>query len=296
MSDELKDWIVEAGERLPAGTGDAARAMAGGRRRLRFKRLSYGALSIAVLGAGWFTVTQLSSDEHRPVVIAGDTTPSTSASLSEAPGRLCPNDTDAGLIIDWSNFIRFDGITYQESYQGKEPIPREILGDLYDEVECTIQDHVARSDYEIQDGDAAYLEPHTEVYEVDGYDPSFRLAAEWNGELVIYEANINPDAQKGGDLLDIGGKVERISIEDDAGEKLGTIDDPKDVALLTTMVVKAPVDPEDNLKGSDNLFVTFHLEDGTVVTRAVSRRTAIMTWGIHLPERFIDLLEASFDS
>jgi hypothetical protein len=42
---------------------------------------------------------------------------------------------------------------------------------------------------------AAYLDPGTPLYAVDGYRPSFRLAARREGRLVLYEAAENPSAR-----------------------------------------------------------------------------------------------------
>ena len=66
--------------------------------------------------------------------------------------------------------------------------------------------------YRYQDGDATFLNPGTRVYEVEGYSPEFRLATLERGRVTLYEADTNPHAETGGDLLDIGGKVTAIGI------------------------------------------------------------------------------------
>ena len=85
-----------------------------------------------------------------------------------------------------------------------------------------------------QDGDAAYLEAGSRLYQVLGYRPSFRLAARQDGRLVIFEANTNPRARAGRDLLDLEGKVRRIGVNSraDGVTELGAITDPKQVASM----------------------------------------------------------------
>ena len=291
MSDEIRNAIVEEGERLPAGTGNTTAAVARGKRRLLFKRMSYGALSVVLVGAGWLGATRVVGDDNPTIAVVGESpSPTPTPTVAPAPGRLCPNDTDPGLIIDWSNFIQFDGISYQENYYERRKLPKEFLGEVYDEVDCTIQDHVGEG-YEIQDGDAAFLEPGTEVYEMLGYDPSFRLVARWNGNYVIYEADTNPTATVGEDLLDIRDKVDYISVERDGGGRFVSIHTAEKVDRFTEMVLEAPVDQDENVPGDDNVFLTFHLKDGTGVTRAVSRGSDIMSRGIQLPAGFVEMLE-----
>ena len=52
-----------------------------------------------------------------------------------------------------------------------------------------------------KDGDAAFLDIGTRVYTVKGYLPTFRLAAYLDGVLQLYEADTNPCARTGADLL-----------------------------------------------------------------------------------------------
>jgi hypothetical protein len=287
MSDEIRNAIVEEGERLPAGTGNAHTAMERGKRRLFLKRASYGALSVVVVGAGWLGTTQVVGDDDPTfAVVGGD---NERGSVAPEP-RQCPNETQPGLIIDWSNFIQFHGITYQENYYERRKLSKDLLGEVYAEVECTIQDHVGEG-YEIQDRDAAFLEPGTKVYEMLGYEPSFRLVARWNGDYVIYEADTNPEATVGEDLLDIRNKVDYISVERDGGKRFVSIHTAQKVERFTRMVLEAPVDQDKNIPGDDNVFLTFHLKDGTGVTRAVSLGSDIMSRGIQLPPGFVEMLE-----
>jgi hypothetical protein len=79
---------------------------------------------------------------------------------------------------------------------------------------------------------------------VKGYSPTFRLAAQQNNTFTLYEADTNPHARKGADLLAIDGKVQAIGIvsDQDGVTELGALKDPKRVTALVTMVLEATVD------------------------------------------------------
>lgn len=118
---------------------------------------------------------------------------------------------------------------------------------------------------EPEDGYASSLAPGTPIYEVKGYDPSFRLAARQRGKWAMYEAVANPRATKGAGLLDIDGKVSYVEIEQayrQAGdERMVAIRDPKTVEFLVDATLKAPLErlPE----ALPKYLLVFHLKDGT---------------------------------
>ena len=64
--------------------------------------------------------------------------------------------------------------------------------------------------------------------------------------MTLFEADTNPLATTGEDLLDIRGKVTAIDIlsEEDAKTVLGTIDGERPVERFTELVLESPVDQE----------------------------------------------------
>ena len=106
----------------------------------------------------------------------------------------------------------------------------------------------------------------------------------------MYEADTNPKAQKGADLLDIGQKVQYIGINSHENDKmeLGAIKDPAEVSRLVDMVLQAPVDQNFRGRGEtgQGYLIVFHMEDGTVVSRAYSSGSGEMVRGIILPKEF----------
>jgi hypothetical protein len=198
-------------------------------------------------------------------------------------------------VIDWVNFVRFGGITYiaVDTRPGRA-LARSDLGPVFATVQFKLEGNVHDPGYQTKDGDAAFLAAGSKVYTVKGYRPTFRLAAQQDNGLTLYEADTNPHARKGGDLLDIEGKVRSIGIlsEQDAITELGAIKDRSQVAKLVDEIVQAPVDQK--RQGGDlSYFLAFHLFDGTVVKRTYWPDTGILERGILLPASFGQAIKAA---
>jgi hypothetical protein len=147
--------------------------------------------------------------------------------------------------------------------------------------------------YRPKDGDAAFLNPGTALYAVKGYKASFRIAAWEDGRLTLFEADSNPAARIGGDLLDISGKVQYIGInsEQDGVTELGAIKSKVEVDALLEMVLQAPVNQQLNNHSGARYFIAFHLNDDTVVARAYWPSTGELSRGIVLPQQFRQTVE-----
>jgi hypothetical protein len=195
--------------------------------------------------------------------------------------------------IDWIDFVQFNGIKYiAANYfagaDGRELVDAD-LGSEFARVKYKYPGTVLFNPPECcRDGDAAYLDKGTAVYIVKGYNPEFRLAAFRDDRLVLYEADTNPKAQTGADLLDIGGKVHYIGVNsaEDGVTELAAIEAPEQMAVLVELVLGAPVDQTHLTQVGIKYFIAFHLRDGTVVTRGYSPNSGELSRGIMLPEAF----------
>lgn len=237
-------------------------------------------------------------------------TPSPIPTIAQAPTAspvaavpLTPAETpQVYAIIDWVNFIYFGGITYVENFDNSaHPLTESDLGPQFGTVQFKYADNVHEPDYMSKhgkDGDAAFLEPGTVVYTLKGYQPTFRLAARMGDRIALYEADTNPRAQKGADLLDFGGKVTRIGVnsEEDGTTELGTITDPAQVAALVKLILDAPADAGQSVMDGTRYFIVFYLQDGTLVKRSYWPATGEMTRGIHVPKEFATAINAAVDS
>jgi heat shock protein HslJ len=202
----------------------------------------------------------------------------------------CSKETNRIDEIDWVDFIKFNGITYLRTIQSL-PYSEEEL-EYFDEIRFRVEGNVDTPDYESKDGDAAYLDEGTQIYSIRGYSPDFRLVAETGTGLLLFEADTNPNAETGADLLDIGEKVEYIGINDpvDGKTELASITEPDLVSSLVEMVLEAPVDQAAR-SGGNQVFIEFHLRDGTGVNRSFRPGTGELHRGIMLPDDFWETIK-----
>lgn len=206
------------------------------------------------------------------------------ATLISQPG--CFKESDS-FDIDWVNLIKFNDIMYDRKFVTLDSLAEEDLK-YYDRVKFKLFDNVDDLDYRPKNGDAAYLEEGTLIYSIEGYSPDFRLVAKVGAERYLFEADTNPNATKGADLLDIGGKVEYIRINGgmDGITELASIKKKSLVSSLVEMVLNAPVDQTVRSSGGSQLFIAFHLDDGTMVSRSFRPDSGVLERGILLPDEF----------
>ena len=71
------------------------------------------------------------------------------------------------IIIDWVDFVKWNGKTYDGVYSG---VLADIsyLGDKLGEVKFKVADNVSDPEYKIRNGDAAFHEKGTEIYKIKG--------------------------------------------------------------------------------------------------------------------------------
>lgn len=197
--------------------------------------------------------------------------------------------------IDWVDFVRFGGITYLANFQAGREIQQADIGPQFATVRHTLSGTVNDPNYQTEDGVAAYIATGSPVYRVNGYAPTFRLAAERGGRFMLYEADTNPRAKTGADLLDIGGKVRSIVVNDESGtaeRTVATITDPHKVTALVALLLAAPVDQTQVSGDGPQYFLIFALNDGTQVARAYSPASHLVARGIIVPSAFVSMLAA----
>ncbi|HEU4397142.1 MAG TPA: hypothetical protein VFU54_04790 [Actinomycetota bacterium] len=227
-------------------------------------------------------------------LLAGGCDPVTAPTVSGGPG--CRKLVRQGAA-DHVNFVKLNGITYTAD----RPVVGRTLGDgdlgpVHARVRCSLREKMDPTRGGLQDGDAAYLEAGSPLYQMRGYRPTFRLAARQDGQLVVFEADTNPRARVGRDLLDLGGKVRRISINSraDGTTELGAISDPKQVAGMVGMLLAGPVDQRVQPAGERPVrLLAFHLLDGTATVRVYDPGNRRVERGILVPRRFGELVEAA---
>lgn len=195
----------------------------------------------------------------------------------------------SGISIDYVDFIQVHGVTYLAAWTSPgRPLQQGDLGSQYGIVKVKLANSSQDPNHQLQDGDAGFLEVGTRVYTMKGYAPSFRLAAVDRGKLTLYEADTNPKARVGADLLDLADKVSYIGINSplDGRSELAAVNRRDEVGALIGMVLKAPVDQNPRPNTGPQYVIDFHFNDGTETTRAYWSASGELSRGISLPQAF----------
>jgi hypothetical protein len=216
--------------------------------------------------------------------------------------------------VDYADFVKWGGIDYLSSFEtGGRAVGRAIgdadLGPEHFRVKQTLATAGLGLGHLTQDGDAAFVPTGEPVFTVKGYAPAFRLAARHDGQLRLYEAQINPAAKVGRDLLDIEGKVSAIALLDQKRNTtvIGRIAEPARVAALVRLVLEGKVGPpgppsaapshEPAQKGDATLVpapsgatIVFELRDGTASVRGYDVMSSRLAGNITVAGTFRDAI------
>ena len=92
-------------------------------------------------------------------------------------------------MIDWINFIQVGSTQYVAGLDSSVPLQESDLGPVYAKVKFKVSGNVCDPNYKLKDGDAAFLDSGTEIYQVNGHAPTQELAARFNGQIVAYVAH-----------------------------------------------------------------------------------------------------------
>ena len=189
-------------------------------------------------------------------------------------------------MISWIPMIHFAGIHFvrlgwNAAGQDGRDLSVENLGPELYRVAFR-GDGYAGAFHHWQDGDATYLNPGTPVYAVRGYSPKFRLGTLEQGRVFMYEADTNPSAKTGQDLLDIRGKTRAIDIlsKKDRETVLSTIDEGHAVGRLVGTILESPVDQGSRDHDGPRYLLSIRLADGTKVVRSFWLESGELSRGI----------------
>jgi hypothetical protein len=189
--------------------------------------------------------------------------------------------TGHGVSIDWVDFVQWNGISYLAVEPTTTPVSESLLGPKLGITKRKLAGNETDPSYKVQEGDAAFLAAGTPIYTMSGYRASYRIAAKNAARLLIYEADTNPKARTGADLVDLDGKVDYMTIGDSNDRELATIRDPSLVAHLVGLILQARVDQSvQPPPAGPQYFVTIRFHDGTQSVRAYWPSTGELSRGI----------------
>lgn len=128
--------------------------------------------------------------------------PRTEPGRPEAPraaAHSCPSSGPAregasAVIVEWVDFIQLDGRQYVAAVGGRShpPVPAAQLGPAVGVTACKIAGSSAGPDYQLRDGDAAFLPPGTVVRTIRGVPTTRAVTASRDGRYLYYAAQPAP--------------------------------------------------------------------------------------------------------
>jgi hypothetical protein len=92
------------------------------------------------------------------------------------------------VMIDWVNFIQVGSTQYVAGPEAETVLQENELGPVYRRVKFRLSGNICDPGYHPKDGDAAFLDPGTPIFQVSGRAPSQQLAARFNGRILLYRA------------------------------------------------------------------------------------------------------------
>ena len=100
-------------------------------------------------------------------------------------------------MIDWVNFVEVGSTQYVAGPESPGVVQESDLGPVYAHIKFKVSGKSCDANYRLKDGDAAFLEPGTPIYQVNGHPPAEQLAARFNGSIVLYRAMAPTSSTKG---------------------------------------------------------------------------------------------------
>jgi len=94
----------------------------------------------------------------------------------------------SNVQIDWVDFIQLGATQYVAGREAPTTILESDLGPVLAHVKFKVAGNVCDPSYKPKDGDAAFLEPGTPIYQVNGEPASKVVAARRNGQIIGYVA------------------------------------------------------------------------------------------------------------
>src|SRR5207245_10104271 len=103
------------------------------------------------------------------------------ADACQLPG----SSSSCNAQIDWVNFIQVGSTQYVAGPQSLTALQESELRPVYAHVKFKVSGNVCDPNYRLKDGDAAFLDPATPIYQVIGHPSGQDLAARFNGSNVV---------------------------------------------------------------------------------------------------------------
>ncbi len=191
-------------------------------------------------------------------------------------------------VIDWVDSIQWNDSDYVNNYEVNQLKEEWPVGTELGEVTFKMDGH-AGANYQLKNGDAAYLDVGTKLYEMEGYDPAFRIVADGK----VYEVSHPENAETIGDFLDIDGKVERIVLQSTYDLSIVGEFSQERIDEFVDELLALPYDPAvfDERGSGPRVFFGMELEDGTMTRTVYYPESRVINYGAVVSDRLAEILE-----
>jgi len=191
--------------------------------------------------------------------------------------------------IEWVDFIMINNIKYHQNSGETKEVTSNQRGDKVGKVSYMLSEH-ACSDHVAKNGDASFLPIGTDIYAMKGYKIEFRVIA----DNKIYEVEDNPNAATIGDLLDINGRVEKISLESGMdGSPIGDFTMDASSEFIQELLPLSHVsfnEVYEKTKHENSIFLRVHLQDSTSFRLVYYPKANAFTAGAFGTERLNEII------
>ena len=165
--------------------------------------------------------------------------------------------------VEWVDFVMMNDITFYGEDEELREFKDFEKGEKIGEVTFKLAD-VACSNHRSKNGHAAFLKIGTPIYEMVGYNKNFRIIA---GDKV-YQVSENKKAKTISELLDIEGKVTKLSMESTYdGKHLVDFTEEETNSFIEEYLQLKHVGFSEIYKSiihdDEMIFLRIHLEDGS---------------------------------
>jgi hypothetical protein len=172
----------------------------------------------------------------------------------------CPD-----AVIEWADILMINNIKYQRESpdQADEKVPISLeKGKVIGKVTYKMADH-ACSNHKMKNGDVAYLEIGTPIYELKGYPANFVVVADDK----LYIVDQNKKAKTAGEMYPLRGLIKNIHFEStEDGRRIGTFSKSSTKDFLNEWYQLKLEDYESLYKKKsfegDRIFLDFELNNG----------------------------------
>jgi hypothetical protein len=172
------------------------------------------------------------------------------------------SDCPPNAVIEWIDVLMVNGVKYEGGDEGLSEGEAPKKGKKIGEVAYTLADQACLG-HKMKNGDAAFLPVGTEIYEIAGYRSNFRVLA---GNQV-YQVSENNEARTISDLMDIKGKVTKMSLESDYdGSHISDFTEQETADFIEDFLSLEYVGSDNvykKIKGDRKVFLRIHLKDGS---------------------------------